>query len=150
MEAKYLQIGYENTTTKYEVPLKNTFRQELGTKQDLLVSGTSIKTINGSSILGPGNIEIATQANVDNKQDKLVSGVNIKTVNGYSLLGGGNLELEGGGGQITIDSTLSSTSTNPVQNKVVTEAVNKKLNASTDFYSIEWDEAYKALVINFT
>lgn len=147
MEAKYLQIGYENTTAKYEVPLKNTFRQELGTKQDLLVSGTSIKTINGSSILGPGNIEIATQANVDNKQDKLVSGVNIKTVNGYSLIGGGNLEL---GGQITIDSTLSSTSTNPVQNKVVTEAVNKKLNASTDFYSIEWDEAYKALVINFT
>ena len=33
-------------------------QQELGTKQDLLVSGTNIKTINNQSILGEGNIEI--------------------------------------------------------------------------------------------
>jgi len=34
------------------------FTQALGTKQDTLVSGTNIKTINGNSILGLGNIQI--------------------------------------------------------------------------------------------
>ena len=45
-------------------------KQELNTKQDTLVSGTSIKTVNGTSLLGSGNIEIAkewigTQAQYD-------------------------------------------------------------------------------------
>ena len=38
-------------------------KTELATKQDTLVSGTNIKTINGTSLLGSGNIEVA--ANVD-------------------------------------------------------------------------------------
>ena len=38
-------------------------KTELATKQDTLVSGTNIKTINGNSLLGSGNIEVA--ANVD-------------------------------------------------------------------------------------
>ena len=54
----------------------------------------------------------------NNKQDTLVSGTNIKTVNNLTLLGSGNIEIEGT--QITIDSQLSTTSTNPVQNKVIT------------------------------
>lgn len=33
--------------------------EEIAKKQDLLESGTNIKTINGESILGSGNIEIA-------------------------------------------------------------------------------------------
>lgn len=33
-------------------------KQELSSKQDTLVSGTNIKTVNGQSILGEGNIEI--------------------------------------------------------------------------------------------
>lgn len=61
-------------------------------------------------------------------QKKLVSGTNIKTVNGQSLLGEGNIVIEGGGGgsSITIDSALSSTSENPVQNKVVKGALDAK------------------------
>ena len=38
----------------------------LAGKQDALVSGTSIKTINGASILGPGNIEVQTEIAMDN------------------------------------------------------------------------------------
>lgn len=38
--------------------LSTNFTQALGTKQDTLVSGTNIKTINGNSILGLGNIQI--------------------------------------------------------------------------------------------
>ena len=38
-------------------------KSELATKQDTLVSGTNIKSINGTSLLGSGNIEVT--ANVD-------------------------------------------------------------------------------------
>ena len=34
---------------------------DLSTKQDTLVSGTNIKTVNGTSLLGSGNIEIAKE-----------------------------------------------------------------------------------------
>lgn len=34
--------------------------EDLATKQDTLISGTNIKTINGESILGSGDIEIAS------------------------------------------------------------------------------------------
>ena len=39
---------------------KTETNQELAKKQDKLVSGTNIKTINGSSVLGEGNISIAS------------------------------------------------------------------------------------------
>lgn len=57
----------------------------LASKQDTLVSGVNIKSINHSSILGAGNI---------NLQVPLVSGTNIKTVNSNSLLGEGDLEVQ--------------------------------------------------------
>lgn len=53
------------------------------------------------------------------KQDKLTSGTNIKTVNGSSLLGSGNIEIGSG----TVDSQMSNSSANPVQNKVITAEV---------------------------
>ena len=82
----------------------------LNNKQDTLVSGTNIKTINNQSILGEGNIEISggdvdltnyytkteTDTKLDTKQNTLVSGTNIKTINGESVLGEGNIEVSGG------------------------------------------------------
>lgn len=56
------------------------------------------------------------------KQATLVSGTNIKTINNQSILGPGNITIEGGS-QITVDSALSSTSENPVQNKVIYAAI---------------------------
>lgn len=38
--------------------------KEMATKQDLLVSGTNIKTINSQSLLGEGNIEIKSDSNI--------------------------------------------------------------------------------------
>lgn len=52
-----------------------------------------------------------------NKQDTLTSGTNIKTINNQSLLGSGNIEISAP--SITVDTTISDTSTNPVQNKVI-------------------------------
>lgn len=51
------------------------------------------------------------------KQDTLTSGTNIKTINNQSLLGSGNIEISAP--SITVDTTMSDTSTNPVQNKVI-------------------------------
>lgn len=85
----------------------------LSSKQETLVSGTNIKTINNQSILGDGNITIE-QGSVDQtiisgstnavaggavydglagKQATLVSGTNIKTVGNTSVLGSGNIAL---------------------------------------------------------
>ena len=61
----------------------------LDAKQDDLVSGTNIKTINSTSLLGSGNVAV---------QPTLVSGTNIKTINGSSVLGSGDLTISGGGG----------------------------------------------------
>lgn len=72
--------------------------------------------------------DYATKAELASKQDTLVSGTNIKTVNGQSLLGNGNIDITSGG-TITVDSELSTTSENPVQNKVITNALNGKQDA---------------------
>lgn len=53
----------------------------------------------------------------------------IKTINHQSLIGTGNIDISGG--SITVDSVLSTASTNPVQNKVITNALNA-ISAKTD------------------
>ena len=95
---------------------------EMNGKQDLLVSGTNIKTINNQSILGEGNIEIsdyytkteadeifatitevhhqaadisALETDMRGKQATLVSGENIKTINSESILGTGDIQING-------------------------------------------------------
>lgn len=60
-------------------------------RQATLVSGTNIKTVNSTSLLGSGNVEV---------QPTLVSGTNIKTINNESLLGSGNITIDGGGGGV--------------------------------------------------
>lgn len=51
--------------TKAEIDALNTaINKEIASKQDLLVSGTNIKTINSQSLLGEGNIEIESGSNI--------------------------------------------------------------------------------------
>jgi hypothetical protein len=95
--------------------------------QPLLVSGTSIKTINGTSLLGSGDISITASASwgsitgtlssqtdlqsaLDSKQATLVSGTNIKTINGSSLLGSGDITISGSN-IYTADGTLTGART---------------------------------------
>ena len=80
--------------------------------QVILISGTNIKTINGSSILGSGDLTVSgggggtwgsitgtladqtdLQTALNGKQETLVSGTNIKTIDGVSVLGSGNITL---------------------------------------------------------
>ena len=53
-------------------------------KQVALVSGTNIKTINSTSLLGSGDVSV---------QPTLVSGTNIKTINFLPVLGSGDISV---------------------------------------------------------
>lgn len=69
-------------------------------KQATLVSGTNIKTINSTSLVGSGDVAV---------QPTLVSGTNIKTINGTSILGSGNIPIA------TTDSTVFASNPNNTQ-----------------------------------
>lgn len=56
------------------------------------------------------------------------------TINYKDPNSGNWVEISTGGTNITVDSVLSSTSENPVQNKVVTAAINNKVG-KTDYAS---------------
>lgn len=79
-------------------------------------------------------------------QEKLTSGTNIKTINGASLLGSGDITVTGSGEGITVDAELSSTSTNPVQNKIVKAAIADAITTAKD-YTDELVGDIKALLI---
>lgn len=106
--------SYTETDPVYTADKPNlATKAELEAKQDALVSGTSIKTINGTSLLGSGDISVGSDVSVidnltststtaalsanqgkvlnDSKQATLVSGTNIKTINSTSLLGSGDI-----------------------------------------------------------
>jgi hypothetical protein len=79
----------------------------------------------------------------------------LKTINGQVISGTGNIEITASGGTITVDSELSLISTNPVENKVITEALNGKLDASaytpTEQVQSDWnvtDSASTAYIKN--
>ena len=60
-KGEYLTSVPENYVTDEELNAKNyATTEQLNGKQDVLVSGTNIKTVNGNSILGEGNIQIET------------------------------------------------------------------------------------------
>jgi hypothetical protein len=82
----------------------------LSVKQNTLISGTNIKTINGNSILGSGDLNVTSSSTwgsisgnlsgqtdlqnaLNGKQNTLTSGTNIKTVNNTSLLGSGDISI---------------------------------------------------------
>ena len=71
--AKALTQLNETKADKTELPDVSTFatKTELNTKQDTLVSGTNVKTINNQSILGEGNITI--EGGMDEDTELLIS-----------------------------------------------------------------------------
>lgn len=85
-------LGNVDNTSDANKPVSTATQTALNAKQDTLVSGTTIKTVNSASILGAGDLTV---------QATLVSGTNIKTVNGNSLLGSGDLALGVGTGDVT-------------------------------------------------
>lgn len=138
LKAKIVKLQDENnnfTSDNVEGALSEA-GNKIKNKQDKLVSGTNIKTINGESLLGNGDIEItgggsidtsnfATKTDLANKQNLLVSGTNVKTINGQSILGYGNIEITSSGGSGTnfsvsyneVNEELTITST--IENNII-------------------------------
>lgn len=77
--------------------------------------------------------EYAKSADV---QPTLESGVNIKTINGNSILWPWNIEIQGG--TWTVDTEMSDTSTNAVQNKVIKAYVDSQSG---------WDGTTKTFIV---
>ena len=105
----------------------------LASKQDLLIAGTNIQIIDNTinavlddyatiAYVDGKLVDYALKSDIPTKTSQLTNDVkfisedNVKTVEGQSIVGSGNIEFP-------IDSALSETSTNAVQNKVVKEAI---------------------------
>jgi hypothetical protein len=74
----------------------------IGSKQNTLISGTNIKTINSTTLLGSGDLTV---------QPTLVSGTNIKTINSNSILGSGDLVITGGVSSVSATTPVVATGT---------------------------------------
>ena len=74
----------------------------IGSKQDTLISGTNIKMVNSTTLLGSGNLAV---------QPTLVSGTNIKTINSNSILGSGDLVITGGVSSVSATTPVVATGT---------------------------------------
>ena len=78
-------------------------------KQDALVSGTNIKTINSTSLLGIGDLAV---------QPTLVSATNIKTINSTSLLGSGDIVISGTSPYTTVGNSAGTLVNNSTANTI--------------------------------
>ena len=89
-DGSFVGLGNSSPTTELDVSGVITATggnsDSWNAKQEALVSGTNIKTINSNSVLGSGDLAV---------QETLVSGTNIKTINGSSVLGSGDLTIGG-------------------------------------------------------
>lgn len=68
-------VKYENlrnyATNQDVVDSQNYLESKISTKQNTLISGKNIKTINGSSVLGEGNFDLATRSEVNSITNEL-------------------------------------------------------------------------------
>lgn len=118
--------------------LKGVISSSGDTFQNIIVSGSNFT---GSLVLSYKADDFAGKETVQSalvkKQDTLVSGTNIKTINGNSIVGSGNIEVSG---SITVDTELSSSSTNPVQNKAIYNEF--RIRTPSQRTSLTFDVAY--------
>lgn len=83
-DAQLTVIGNTSGTNTGDNAVNSLYSGLATSKQDTLVSGTNIKTVNSTSLLGSGDVAV---------QATLVSGTNIKTINSTSLLGSGDITI---------------------------------------------------------
>lgn len=83
-DAQLVVVGNTSGTNTGDNAVNSLYSGLATSKQDTLVSGTNIKTVNSTSLLGSGDVAV---------QATLVSGTNIKTINSTSLLGSGDITI---------------------------------------------------------
>lgn len=99
-------LGSDDTT----VPTSKAVADVTNAKQDLLVSGVNISTINGNSLLVGGDLEISTKKYVDDGLATKVSTSRTLTINGttYDLTADRSWTISGGG--LSWGATITGTS----------------------------------------
>lgn len=116
-------------------------------KQDTLVSGTNIKTINNESLLGSGNIVIQGGSgggsytagnNIDITND-VISVTGLATINGSAITEGGNIVIQGGGGSGGGETVIELTQ---AQYDALTEYAQDTTYIITDAPSVDLDNYY--------
>jgi hypothetical protein len=117
-----LELDSVDNTSDLTKPISHATRTALNTKQATLVSGTNIKTINNTSLLASGNI---------NLQATLVSGTNIRTINGISLLGSGNIDTPTVELTDSVSTTSSTIAASATAVKTAYDLANSKVSATT-------------------
>lgn len=121
----YIGSDYDRTSAHYHISEEDdTWTYYAG--EQIILRNYVTDTISDNNSNPPQTKAVKSYVDnaVSSKQDSLVSGTNIKTVNGQSLLGSGNIAITS-----SADTTMSDTSTNPVQNKVIKSYVD---NATSD------------------
>lgn len=102
-------LGNVDNTSDLSKPISTATQTALNGKQATLVSGTNIKTINNSSVLGSGNLSVGT----------------VKSVNNTSPDGNGNVTLSIPAAQIQSDWTQAdNTKLDYIKNKPTIPTVN--------------------------
>jgi len=113
---------YEDLTNKPTIPaaqIQSDWSQSDSTALDYIKNKPTIPTAL-ADLTDDATHRVVTdteKSTWSGKQDALVSGTNIKTINNESILGSGNITIQGGGG--TVDTAMSDSSTNAVQNRVI-------------------------------
>ena len=86
------------------------------------LTSDELKTVNGQSLVGTGDIEIAAGVESLNGQ---TGNISLKTVNGNELIGTGDIEIKGGGDETPTGTTLYFTTTDGQTLNANIEAKNK-------------------------
>ena len=86
------------------------------------LTSDELKTVNGQSLVGTGDIEIAAGVESLNGQ---TGNISLKTVNGNELIGTGDIEIKGGGDATPTGTTLYFTTTDGQTLNANIEAKNK-------------------------
>lgn len=137
--------GLDSKADKSSVPTKvGQLVNDKGyiTKNDIpAVSGYATKEYVDSSVNAVGNT-IPTNVSQLNNDKNYVDNKSFKTINGLSVIGSGNIEINPGA-DVIVDSDISDTSTNPIQNKAVANALNAvSSNIPTKVSQLSNDKGY--------
>lgn len=130
-----------------------------GNAEDWIVIGGGSGGGGGVSITIDSSLSSTSTNPVQNKavkaalDEKMPANQAFKTINGQNVKGSGNITIEGGGSSVTVDSSLSSSSTNPVQNKAIKAALDSKVDKvsgkglSTNDFTTELKNKLSALPV---
>ena len=117
-DGNYKMIGFANGITlgekgeNVEIKLDDTFVNKVNGKQDTLVSGTNIKTVNGNSLLGSGDITIeGGGSDITAQYYSATNGVQLSkdSTNLLSFAPGDNITFANSGSEDTPIITISAT-----------------------------------------